>query len=139
MVEIGRTQLGKDTQLAEDSLDCYIECGDGQELMVTDAHLVSSSHNSTELHVLKLEEVEHIDTSGDKLVVSVAVLVSVRTTTSVQSCIHAPDNLPYSVCAVNFRAAQIHTSSQGTRAISVVCGDAEERAEELQAALRFGR
>ena len=84
LVEIGRTQLGKDTQLAEDSLDCYIECGDGQELMVTDAHLVSSSHLSTELHVLKLEDVEHIDTSGDKLVVSGAVLVSVRT---------VPDNL----------------------------------------------
>ena len=74
LYDIARTPGEKGKQLAEDSLDRYIECGEGQEILVTDAHLIRSSQFNTDLEVLSLEEIEHIDVgeTGDKLVVRVA-------------------------------------------------------------------
>ena len=78
LYDIVRMPGEKSKQLAEDSLDRYIECGAGQEIMVTDSHLVSSSQLSATVDVLMLEEIEHIDVgaTGDKLVVSPDKLLS---------------------------------------------------------------
>lgn len=74
LYDIVRMPGDKSKLLAEDSLERYIECGGGDEILITDAHLIRSSQSETELEVLSLEEIEHIDVgeTGDKLVVRVA-------------------------------------------------------------------
>eukprot|EP01043_Picozoa_sp_COSAG02_P072161 COSAG02_NODE_13483_length_1389_cov_1.382171_2_plen_125_part_00 len=88
LYDIVRMPGAKSKQLAEDSLERYIECGEGQEILVTDTHLIHSSQLTTELEVLSVDEVEHIDVgvTGDKLVVRVAhARASRRTFASTQS------------------------------------------------------
>jgi hypothetical protein len=95
LYDIARTPGEKGKQLAEDSLDRYSECGEGQEILVTDAHLIRSSQFNTDLEVLSLEEIEHIDVgeTGDKLVVRVAhasescFATHIINFVSVQSCL----------------------------------------------------
>lgn len=55
--------------LIPDSLVCYIECGNSEELIVTDAHLVHSSHTGGPVTVLKLEDIDHVESGGQVLAI----------------------------------------------------------------------
>ena len=134
LVEIVRNGGQSGKQLAEDSLDRYIECGAGQEIMVTDAHLVSSSQLSATVDVLMLEEIEHIDVeaTGDKLVVSPDKLLS-DIFFYAQSCQQNAHSLYIRGCCIG----QVHRNEKSP--IAVACDDAEEIATQVQAALRYGR
>ena len=56
-------------QLVADSLECYIECGASEELLVTDAHLVHSSHTGGPVTVLELGAIDHVESGGQVLAI----------------------------------------------------------------------
>lgn len=88
LVDIVRTRGETGKQLAEDSLDWYIECGEGHEILVTDAHLISSSHLNKALEISTLEEIENIDAIGEKLVVRAVHSMFCHTHRRVNKCSH---------------------------------------------------